>query len=130
MFKTGPLTGQSTYALNFGLIYGDNSRDASLMVKDFGDRLYAFGTGVVPDVYERVPVTLDFAFTQRFRGFRVKFTAENLLDRRTEWAYDKQEGDVYRRLPDENGERAFVDDPINRAWRDGRKFAISLSWSL
>jgi hypothetical protein len=125
-FATGPLTGQSTYALNFGVFYGDGSRDASLMLKDFGDRLYAYGVGIQQDVYERVPATLDFSFIQRFGGgFRVKFAAENLLNRKREFAYDTSSG-----LEFEDGEGNPVEDPIRRSWYDGRKFAISLSWSM
>jgi hypothetical protein len=123
---TGPLTGQSSYALNLGLFYGDGSRDASLMLKDFGDRLFAYGVGTAPDVYERVPVTLDFSFSQRIgQGLKVKFTAENLLDRRREFAYDRQDGQIFVG-PDGEPD----DDPIRYGWVDGRKFALSFSWSL
>jgi hypothetical protein len=124
-YATGPLTGQSTYALNVGIYYGDGSRDASLMLKDFGDRLYAYGVGIVSDVYERVPATLDFTFMQRLGGFRLKLAAENLLDRKREFAYAKDDGKIF-----EDREGEIVDDPIRRSWYDGRKFAISLSWSM
>lgn len=124
-YATGPLTGQSTYALNLGVFYGDGSRDASLMLKDFGDRLYAYGVGIQQDIYERVPASLDFSFIQRFGGLRVKLSAENLLNRKREFAYDK--GGEFEF---EDGEGNPVDDPIRRSWYDGRKFAISFSWSL
>lgn len=42
---TGPLTGQSSCALNPGVYCGNGRRDVSPMFKDCGDRLYAHGVG-------------------------------------------------------------------------------------
>lgn len=123
---TGPLTGQSSHALNLGVYYGNGRSDVSLMLKDFGDRLYAYGVGTSPDVYERVPMTLDLAVSQRFGGnLKLRFTAENLLNQTRAYAYDKQDGQVFESL-----DGGVVEDPVRRSWVDGRRFALALSWSL
>jgi hypothetical protein len=110
-YRKGPLQGQSTYSLNAGLYYGSGSADASLLLCAFGKRLAQVGAGAtqtsLPDIYEQPPLGLDATFShQLFPSVRVKISAENLLDRATE----------YRQL-----------DQVTRRYRTGRTLALAMS---
>lgn len=116
-----PLTGQSSYALNAGLIYSDQTKDLSLMVQGFGDRLAALGLGL-PAVYERVPLVVDAAYGLKLSNqVKVKFSLENILDQRREFYYDIGEAEI-------TGLGAGL-EPIRRGWFDGRKLGISLTYA-
>jgi hypothetical protein len=83
--RTGPLGGQSTYALNLGLFYATRGFDASVLYAASGERLAQWGAGqlpnVLPDVYEEPMKSLDVTFSQDLsKDLRLKFAAENLLD--------------------------------------------------
>ena len=122
--STAPLTGQSSYALNAGLIYGNGRQDFSLMLKAFGDRLTAFGVGS-PDLYEDVPAVIDAAWATRLGpSVKLKFGLENILDERRRFVYDDSNGETFVDL-----EGNEVDVPLRRAWRDGRKLSISLTYA-
>lgn len=124
VLENAPLTGQSTFAFNAGLIYGDGSRDASLMIKDFGDRLEAFGVGS-PDLYESVPPVLDFGISQKFdNGIKIKLSVENILDERREVYYDAQPGQTFESI-----DGTPIDDPVRTSTLDGRKFGVSVSFA-
>jgi hypothetical protein len=100
IFREGPLQGQSTYALNAGIFYGDEARQGALMVSQFGERLAQVGAGAypssLPDIYEHPPTSLDFTLTQKLGSWAgVKLSAENLLNEPTEF---RQLGLITRRF--------------------------------
>lgn len=110
-FREGPLQGQSTYSLNAGLYYGSNAMDASLLLSSFGKRLAQVGAGAtqssLPDIYEHPPLSLDMAVSRNLFGpARVKVSAENLLNRATE----------FRQL-----------DKVTRRYRSGRTVSVAMS---
>ena len=90
VYRTQPLGGQSTYALNAGLYYADAAYDGSLLLSGFGERLAEVGAGQypnsLPDIYEHPMKTLDLSVGRKLgSGFRVKLATENLLDGKTEF---------------------------------------------
>ena len=114
VLREGPLGGQSTYALNAGLYYGDKTYDGSLLLSAFGRRLAQVGAGQypssLPDIYEYPLKSLDFAAGRKLgASLRIKVTAENLA----------------------NAETRFLQlEKITRVSRPGRSGSLSLSWSL
>lgn len=120
LFRT-PLTGQSNYALNAGIVFSDERQDFSLMVQGFGDRLEALGLGL-PALIERVPLVLDSAYSRKIASqLKVKFSIENILNQRREYFYDIGDGEI----------TGFGEglEPIRRGWYDGRKLGISLTYA-
>ncbi|HEY7818889.1 MAG TPA: TonB-dependent receptor, partial [Vicinamibacteria bacterium] len=112
IYREGPLQGQSAYALNAGVFYGDASRQGALMVSQFGERLAQVGAGAypssLPDIYEHPPTSLDFTLSQKLGpGVGLKFSAENLLNDPTE----------FRQL-----------GLITRRFNTGRVFSLSFNW--
>ena len=110
-YREGPLQGQSTYSLNAGVYYGSENMDGSLLLSGFGERLAQVGAGAtetsLPDIYEHPPLTLDLTLSRRILGTtRVKLSAENLLDRATE----------FRQL-----------DKVTRRYRSGRTLSLTMS---
>jgi len=112
IYRTGPLGGQSTYALNAGLYYADATYDGSLLLSGFGQRLAEVGAGQypnsLPDIYEHPMKTLDLSVGRKLgEAFRVKVAAENLLDGKTQ----------------------FIQlDKITRFHQPGRSFSLGLQW--
>lgn len=116
-----PLTGQSSYALNAGIVYSDERKDFSVSIQGFGDRLAALGLGL-PGLYERVPLVLDTAYSIRLtRQVKAKFSLENVLDTRREFYFDIGDGIITG--------LAEGRDPVRRAWYDGRKIGVSLTYA-
>ena len=112
VYREGPLQGQSTYSLNTGVFYGTEGLEGSLVLSAFGQRLAQVGAGAypssLPDIYEYPPISLDLSLTKRLSpGLGLKFTAENLLDRATE----------FRQL-----------DQVTRRYQSGRVIAISVGF--
>lgn len=110
-YREGPLQGQSSYSLNAGLYYGSEGMDGSLMLASFGKRLAQVGAGAsatsLPDIYEHPPLTLDMTVSRRLsQSTRLKVSAENLLDRATE----------FRQL-----------DSVTRRYRTGRTLSVAMS---
>jgi len=112
VFREGPLGGQSTYALNAGLYYGDGVYDASLLLSAFGERLAQVGAGQypssLPDIYEHPRKSLDFTTGRKLgASFQVKLAAENLL----------------------NSEARFIQlDKVTRTERPGRSVSLGMLW--
>jgi len=112
VYRTQPLGGQSTYALNAGLYYADAAYDGSLLLSGFGERLAEVGAGQypnsLPDIYEHPMKTLDLSVGRKLgSGFRVKLATENLLDGKTE----------------------FIQlDKLTRFHEPGRSFSLGLEW--
>jgi len=111
-YREGPLQGQSSYSLNAGLYYGRDGMDGSLQLSAFGKRLAQVGAGAsqtsLPDIYEHPPLTLDLTMSRRISpSFRLKISAENLLDRATE----------YRQL-----------DQVTRRYRTGRTLGLAMGF--
>jgi outer membrane receptor for ferrienterochelin and colicin len=76
-----PLNGQASHTWNAGLFFKSARLDGTLMYRSSGERLSAFGLGVLPDVYEQ-PLT-DLSLTLGLRlnsSLRMKLQAENLFD--------------------------------------------------
>jgi len=112
VYRTQPLGGQSTYALNAGLYYADAAYDGSLLLSGFGERLAEVGAGQypssLPDIYEHPMKTLDLSVGRKLgSGFRIKLATENLLDGKTE----------------------FIQlDKLTRFHEPGRSFSLGLEW--
>ncbi|HYQ89958.1 MAG TPA: TonB-dependent receptor, partial [Candidatus Binatia bacterium] len=112
IYRTGPLGGQSTYALNAGLYYADATYDGSLLLSGFGERLAEVGAGQypnsLPDIYEHPMKALDLSVGRKLGdALRVKLAAENLLDGKTQ----------------------FIQlDKITRFHQPGRAFSLGLQW--
>lgn len=124
VYRSAPLTGQSTYSVNLGLFYGDGTSDFSIMGKGFGDRLDAYGLGS-PDIYESVPFTVDVAYAHKIgSAMKVKFALENVLDQRREFYYDAEDGEEF-----EDVDQSIITDPVRQSWRDGTKLSISLTYA-
>lgn len=112
IYREGPLEGQSAYALNLGLHYGNQRMEGSILYAAFGRRLAQVGAGAypnaLPDIYEHPLQSLDVTLTKKVNHlFRFKLSAENLLDR----------SDEFRQL-----------DKVTRRSRPGRSFGISLDF--
>jgi len=110
-YREGPLQGQSSYSLNAGLYYGSGGMEGSLLLSSFGKRLAQVGAGAsqtsLPDIFEHPPLTLDLTASRSIGpSVRLKISAENLLDRATE----------YRQL-----------DQVTRRYRTGRTLALAMS---
>src|SRR5258706_8332897 len=114
VYREGPLGGQSTYALNTGLYYGDGTYDASVLMSAFGRRLAQVGAGQypssLPDIYEYPMKTLDLTAGRKLGvSLRLKVSVENLLDAQSK----------FMQL-----------DKITRVSRPGRSGSLSVAWSL
>jgi hypothetical protein len=74
--------GQSPYLLNLKLNYDNIEKGfaASVYFNIFGERLYAVGKGVTPDIFEQPAGLLNVSLSKRFGHFSVKLSAKNLLD--------------------------------------------------
>jgi outer membrane receptor protein involved in Fe transport len=84
--ETKPFSGQSKYSANAGAFYGHKRWEGGILYKAFGKRLDAFGLGLLPDIYEYPPRTLDAVLSYRISGSsRIKVTAENLMDEAVEF---------------------------------------------
>ncbi len=114
VLREGPLGGQSTYALNVGLYYGDGTYTGSLLLSAFGRRLAQVGAGEypssLPDIYEYPMKSLDFTLGRDLGGaVQLKLSAENLL----------------------NAETKFVQlDKTTRVGRPGRGVSLGTQWEL
>jgi hypothetical protein len=107
--RRGTLTGQSDEATNVGLFYDGHTYDASLQYKFAGPRLYAFGLGALPDVYEHPASSLDLTLARKlFQFARLKFSVENLANDPT----DRMQGDA-----------------IYQHWLEGRRYGLSISFN-
>jgi 5-hydroxyisourate hydrolase-like protein (transthyretin family) len=90
IYRTGPLGGQSSYALNGGLGFEGGGMEAALLYSAFGKRLAQVGAGqypnVLPDIYEYPMKSVDMTLARKLGGgLRIKISAENLLDSETEF---------------------------------------------
>jgi hypothetical protein len=80
LFKT-PLNGQASHTWNAGVFYQSRRIDGTLMYRASGERLAAFGLGILPDVYEQPLEDLSLTLGFRLSGsMRMKLQAENLLN--------------------------------------------------
>jgi outer membrane receptor protein involved in Fe transport len=112
--KERPLQGQSKYILNANLEYANprTHTDFRMLYNLVGDRITEVGATLLPDVYEKPNHFLDFSLGQRlpgWRGVKIKFTAQNILNRAIQ---ELQGGRLY------NG------------YRTGRSFGIGMSYDL
>ena len=107
--RRGTLTGQSDESTNVGLFYDGHVYDASLQYKFAGPRLYAFGLGALPDVYEHPASSLDLTLARKlFQFASLKFSLENLANDPT----DRLQGDA-----------------IYQHWLEGRRYGLSISFN-
>jgi TonB-dependent receptor len=80
LFKT-PLNGQASHTWNAGVFYQSRRIEGTLMYRASGERLAAFGLGILPDVYEQPLEDLSLTLGFRLSGsMRMKLQAENLLN--------------------------------------------------
>jgi outer membrane receptor for ferrienterochelin and colicin len=76
-----PLNGQASHTWNTGLFFKSTRLDGTLMFHSSGERLSAFGLGVLPDVYEQPMSDLSLTLGLRLNSsLHMKLKAENLLD--------------------------------------------------
>ncbi len=110
--KSRPLQGQSPYVINLQGGYddeGDSGLTATFLYNVYGRRIRDVGRYQTPDVYEQPYHQLDFVLSQKFGdGWRVKFKAKNLLDQEVQFLQSTR---------------------VQRSYRSGRAFTISLGWS-
>ena len=113
---TRPMNNQSPYVLNFDLAYVDYERgtDIGLNFNIFGDRLSIVTERGWPDIYEKPRPDVSLIASQRiYDRFRVKFSAQNLLDSRF-WMTQEYNGVQY----------------IQSQFRTGRNLSLSVSYTF
>ncbi len=83
--RTRPMMGQSPYVANAGLYYDDKNTDlrVSLLWNVFGERLYAVGSDLFPDIYEMPRNSLDLTFAKGIgKHFELKVGVQDILNQR------------------------------------------------
>jgi outer membrane receptor protein involved in Fe transport len=106
------LQGQSPWVANLGLGYSNISQglDAILLFNMFGERITEAGINQVPDAEEEARALLDFNLKKIFyNDWTVGFKARNLLDSKFEVTQGTE---------------------IQRGYRSGREFSVSLSYEF
>jgi outer membrane receptor protein involved in Fe transport len=80
-----PMMGQSPYVANAGVYYDDKTTDLrlSLQWNVFGERLYAVGSDLFPDIYEMPRHSLDLTLAKGFgKHFELKAGVQDILNQR------------------------------------------------
>lgn len=77
-----PLTGQSGYVVNAGAFFRSSggASSSALQYNVFGRRIDAIGVLQTPNIWEEPRHSVDFTTTYRWRGAKMKFSLENILD--------------------------------------------------
>ncbi|MFT4688647.1 MAG: TonB-dependent receptor [Limisphaerales bacterium] len=126
---TRPMFDQPTYVLNADLTHESEYLDmtSTLSFNLTGRRLILVNSRG-PDTYMEPVPSLNLTFTKRFGDrWKLKFTARNLLNPLIKEEYD---ADEIAKVIDSNGDFMNGFDPYQSAYRRGRSYGISLSYSF
>jgi outer membrane receptor protein involved in Fe transport len=107
-----PLAGQSKNLLNLTGEFMAGGFSTRLLFNYFGDRISDVGANEAPDIVEQGRGSLDLVFGQRFRGFNVRLTLENLTN--SEYLFTQ----------------TLTTQSTQRAYKTGRTVGLSLGYNV
>ncbi|MBW6457698.1 MAG: carboxypeptidase-like regulatory domain-containing protein [FCB group bacterium] len=91
-----PLQGQSNLSTNVTLAYNDHGGwSGALTYHVFSKRLYALGSGSVPNTYEMPFHSLNMTLSKKFKNFKIDLKADNILNAKVRFGIFDHHGLFY-----------------------------------